>query len=68
MKSSILEAIRQGHWDYEPTNKTDDDYSSTTALPGSDDKLRILAERIADGLPLWHPRDRTSYDDSEIID
>lgn len=63
MGSSILEAIKQGHWDYEPKSKDHRDYSSTTALPGSEEKLEVLAERIAAGLPLWHPGDRITYDD-----
>lgn len=68
MGSSILDAIRQGHWDYEPQKKQDQDYSSTSALPGSEGKLEILAERIAAGLPLWHPNDRITYDDSEDLE
>ena len=66
VENSILDAIRQGHWDYEPTVTRDDDYSSTSALPGSEDKLQVLASRIAEGLPLWHPEDRITYDDSEL--
>ena len=65
MKSSVLEAIRDGHWDYEPTKSEEDEYESTSALPGSEEKLEVLAERIAGGLPLWHPADRITYDDSE---
>lgn len=29
----------------------------TTALPGSEEKVAILAERARLGLSLWHPRD-----------
>lgn len=29
----------------------------TAALPGSEDKVAILAERARLGLSLWHPRD-----------
>jgi hypothetical protein len=29
----------------------------TEALPGSEDKVAILAERARLGLSLWHPRD-----------
>ena len=66
--SSILEAIRQGHWDYEPQTTKDGEYISTSALPGSEAKLEILAERIAAGLPLWHPNDRITYDDKEDLE
>jgi hypothetical protein len=32
-------------------------------MPGTSAKLDVLAERLRLGLPLWHPRDRVSYDD-----
>lgn len=63
MPNSVLEAIRKGIWDFEPDKTDQQEYSSTTALPGSDEKLDILAERIRRGLPLWHPGDRRTYDD-----
>lgn len=62
---SVLDAIRQGQWDFEPQEIEADDFFSTEALPGSEDKIGILALRAQDGLPLWHPEDRRSYDDSE---
>lgn len=68
MESSILDAIKQGKWDYEPSFRKEIDYSSTNALPGSEAKLEVLAQRIAEGLPLWHPNDRLTWDDSELID
>ena len=64
---SVLEAIRQGQWDYEPENVESESYDSTEALPGTDEKLEILASRVKDGLPLWHPSDRRTFDDSEDI-
>ena len=63
MPNSILEAIKLGLWDYEPEEVPDDQYESTFALPGSNEKLDILATRVAQGQPLWHRRDRTSFDD-----
>jgi len=62
----VLEAIKAGIWDYEPEQANDDQYSSTEALPGSDTKLEILASRLAQGLPLWHPDDRQSYNDADL--
>jgi hypothetical protein len=62
---SVLEAIRQGKWNFEPVRVCDAEYDSTEALPGSSEKIAILATRARDGLPLWHPNDRQSYDDSE---
>ncbi len=65
MPNSVLEAIKLGMWDYEPDNTETNRYDKTGALPGSDEKLEILAGRVAGGLPLWHPNDRRSYDDTE---
>ncbi len=62
---SVLEAIRQGQWDYEPEIVDEGQYESTHALPGSREKIGTLAARALEGLPLWHPDDRQSYDDSE---
>lgn len=64
MPSSVLDAIRLGIWDYEPKRVESDRFDSTRALPGSQEKLDILAGRLATGLPLWHPEDRRSYDDT----
>ena len=61
--SSVLEAIREGLWDYEPEEIDDKQFDATGAMPGTDEKVRILAERIEHGLPLWHSRARTDYDD-----
>jgi hypothetical protein len=63
--TSILEAIKLGQWDYEPEDAEFDEFAATKALPGTDEKLEILAERVRRGLPLWHPSDRHSYDDRE---
>src|SRR3954464_9726096 len=61
---SVLEAVKMGLWDYEPPKVEDGNYDSTRALPGSNEKLSILAERLRSGLPLWHPRDSRNYADS----
>ena len=65
MANSVLEAIREGIWDYEPEDARVEQYSATPAMPGSDSKLEVLAKRLAQGLPLWHPEDRQTYDDGE---
>ena len=62
---SIPEAIQKGLWDFEPQELDSDQFDRTVALPGSHEKLDILARRLAQGLPLWHPEDRVTYDDSE---
>lgn len=65
MRESVLDAIRQGQWNFEPESVKSSDYDSTEALPGSDEKITALATRALEGLPLWHPEDRQSFDDSE---
>ena len=64
VKHSVLEAIRAGIWDFEPTNSQQDDFEATQALPGSSEKLEVLTLRVAQGLPLWHPAARRTCDDS----
>lgn len=56
---SILEAIRLGDWTFEPNHNHDSvsDMEPTSAKPGSEEKVAVLADRVRRGLPLWHPRD-----------
>lgn len=63
MPNSVLEAIKKGIWDFEPKDLDLQKYHSTRALPGTDGKLDVLADRVEQGLPLWHPKDRRTYDD-----
>lgn len=65
MPKSVLEAIRDGQWDFEPTPVEPRRFIATRAMPGTDEKLAIMAQRIAAGLPLWHNDDRTEYDDPQ---
>jgi hypothetical protein len=60
---SVLDAIKQGYWDFEPQPLSDGQYDATRAMPGTDEKLEILAERLRLGLPLWHPADVLDFDD-----
>lgn len=39
-------------------------YDSTAALPGSNEKVQDMAKRAIEGLPLWHSKDRQTFDDS----
>lgn len=68
MAHSVLEAIKLGIWDYEPDEPKSSSYASTRALPGTGDKLQVMAERVSRGLPLWHPEDRRTYDESDLIE
>ena len=52
-----------GLWDYEPPKVEEGRYPATRALPGSGEKLAILAERLKMGLPLWHSSDSRNYAD-----
>ena len=63
VRLSVLDAIREGMWDYEPRSIDSGEFSSTRAMPGTRDKLDVLARRAAQGLPLWHDEDRSAYDD-----
>lgn len=38
----------------------------TEALPGTEEKIVALAERVANGLKLWHPADAVRDDEREI--
>ncbi len=64
MRQSVLNAIRQGEWDFEPEPLQEEMYDSTGALPGSREKVKELAKRAQAGLPLWHSEDRKTFDDT----
>lgn len=65
MPNSVIEAIQLGIWDFEPEDHDTDEFPSTHAMPGSEEKLTILAQRLSEGQPLWHPSDRRSYVDND---
>ena len=65
MSRSVLEAIKEGDWNFEPNKQQVVNLKATGALPGTTEKLDVLAERLKQGLPLWHPSDRRTYDDNE---
>ena len=58
MPKSVLEAIKLGIWDYEPPEVECTSFDPADAMPGTRDKLEVLAERASNGLPLWHLNDR----------
>lgn len=63
MAKSVLEAIKQGVWDFEPEAIEERRFAATRAMPGTEEKLEVLAARLQEGLPLWHGSDRTEWDD-----
>jgi hypothetical protein len=65
MSISVLEEIRNGNWNYEPPTVDKTTFDFTQALPGSVEKVGLMADRASQGLPLWHPDDRRWFDESE---
>lgn len=63
MLKNVLDAIRDGDWFFEPDEVDPSRYQATSAIPGTQEKLEILAERARAGLPLWHHSDRADYED-----
>jgi len=62
---SVLEAIKQGDWNFEPAGSKPVNLEATAALPGTTEKLDVLADRLKQGLPLWHENDRLTYNDAD---
>ncbi len=54
MPKSVLEAIKLGFWDFEPAEVEFSKFSASDAMPGTTEKLQVMAERVRRGLPLWH--------------
>jgi hypothetical protein len=59
---SILEAIKLGQWDFEPPEKNPTEFDAADAMPGTKEKLVVMAERVRRGLPIWHAEDREEFD------
>ena len=62
MPKSVLEAIKMGLWDFEPPEVGFGEFDPADSMPGTKEKLQILAERARNGLPLWHNEDRTDVE------
>jgi hypothetical protein len=62
MPKSILEAVKMGLWDYEPIVMDYSEFEASDAMPGTREKLSILADRIRQGMPLWHVADRNDME------
>ena len=63
MLKNVLDAIRDGDWFFEPQQVDSHHFRATSAIPGTEEKLAVLAERVRAGLPLWHDADRPDYDE-----
>lgn len=66
MPDSVLEAIKLGLWNFEPKKVRESEFDATGAMPGTNAKLAVMAERLKQGLPLWHPSDVIDFDDLEL--
>ena len=58
---NVFEAILEFGHDEDFAPAESDEFAPTEAPAGSPEKLEVMAERIAMGLPLWHPEDRSDY-------
>ena len=67
MPKSVLEAIKMGIWDFEPPRVDDTEFDASDAMPGTTAKLRVMAERVRCGLPLWNEADRKDMEASSPI-
>ncbi len=60
MQNVFEEILEMGHDEGFVPKKTDK-FIGTDAPAGSRAKLKVLAERVQQGNPLWHPEDRADY-------
>ena len=58
---NVFEAILETGHDEDFVPCENDEFDATDAPAGSKAKLDILAKRVLQGLPLWHPEDRSDY-------
>lgn len=61
MPKSVIDAIKRGNWKFEPEQTKSTGFCRTNAMPGSPEKLNVLAKRLENGEPLWHPEDRIMF-------
>lgn len=62
---SVLDAIREGDWTFEPEVVEESAFEDTEAIPGSREKIDIMADRVRQGLPIWHSSDKRDYGDAD---
>jgi hypothetical protein len=66
MWKNVLDAIRGGDWSYEPEEIDPACFEATSAIPGSQEKIAVMAARLRAGLPLWHKGDRVDHEEPDI--
>ena len=67
MPKSVLEAIKLGFWDFEPPEVEFNEFDASDDMPGTKAKLDTLAQRVRNGLPLWHMDDRDDVEDASPV-
>jgi len=58
---NVFETILEFGHDEDFAPVVTDDFVPTDAPAGTAEKLEIMARRVRQGLPLWHPEDRSDY-------
>ena len=58
---NVFDAIVEFGHDEDFSPKVNHEFVPTEAPAGSAEKLDVLARRIREGVPLWHPDDRADY-------
>ena len=67
MNKSSLDVIQNARPVYKLDEIEELSFDATDAEPGSAEKIEILARRIREGFPLWHPDDRHAEDLPNLI-
>ena len=57
MANSILEAVKMGLWDFQPHTVDYRELEASDTMPGTREKLDILAEHLRRDSPKWHSDD-----------
>jgi|GEM_PF-962817 len=64
---SVLDFIKAHRSDRDfELNEDAEGQQSTNSMPGSRAKLDTMAERVRQGLPIWHDNDRKELDERTI--
>jgi hypothetical protein len=58
---NVFEAILESGHDEDFLPAETDEFAATDAPAGSRAKIDVLAERVLQGQPLWHAKDRSDY-------
>jgi hypothetical protein len=59
--NNVFEAILEYGHDEDFVPNAGADFIPTDAIPGSMEKIEALRQRIVNGMPLWHGKDRNDF-------